>query len=228
MLAGNEFQSLGRAIVKEDEYEEVRWDGIVSIVSWRERVFRLWWEERECGSALLDDDERDCWFQQDSATYNTSNETMQFFASFFVSVSFLKNYGPHVPPISSFGVLKARVYENRPHILEELKKNITTEINNISLRMLKKVAVNMVQSFFSTMSLNPPELNLCGFVIVNRALNTSFMEVEAFSLPEQREPIALKESLVVMFSDRNDSMNMQRRGRKLRQVSMTQHSSALE
>ncbi|KAJ4427817.1 hypothetical protein ANN_25545 [Periplaneta americana] len=46
MLAGNEFQSLGRAIVKEDEYEEVRWDGIVSIVSWRERVFGLWWEER--------------------------------------------------------------------------------------------------------------------------------------------------------------------------------------
>ncbi|KAJ4431454.1 hypothetical protein ANN_20052 [Periplaneta americana] len=48
MLAGNEFQSLGRSIVKEDEYEEVRWDGIVSIVSWRERVFRLWWEERDC------------------------------------------------------------------------------------------------------------------------------------------------------------------------------------
>ncbi|KAJ4447167.1 hypothetical protein ANN_09168 [Periplaneta americana] len=46
MLAGSEFQSLDRAIVKEDEYEEVRWDGIVSIVSWRERVFRLWWEER--------------------------------------------------------------------------------------------------------------------------------------------------------------------------------------
>ncbi|KAJ4430386.1 hypothetical protein ANN_22602 [Periplaneta americana] len=28
MLAGSEFQSLGRAIVKEDEYEKVRWDGI--------------------------------------------------------------------------------------------------------------------------------------------------------------------------------------------------------
>ncbi|KAJ4442256.1 hypothetical protein ANN_12122 [Periplaneta americana] len=39
-------QSL-RAIVKEDEYEEVRWDGIVSIVS--ERVFRLWWKkEMDC------------------------------------------------------------------------------------------------------------------------------------------------------------------------------------
>ncbi|KAJ4438947.1 hypothetical protein ANN_14901 [Periplaneta americana] len=46
MLAGSEFQSLGRAIVKKDEYEKVRWDGIVSIVSWRERVFRLWLEER--------------------------------------------------------------------------------------------------------------------------------------------------------------------------------------
>ncbi|KAJ4436500.1 hypothetical protein ANN_16531 [Periplaneta americana] len=33
MLAGSKFQSLGMAIVKEDEYEEVRWDGIVSVVS---------------------------------------------------------------------------------------------------------------------------------------------------------------------------------------------------
>ncbi|KAJ4450431.1 hypothetical protein ANN_01855 [Periplaneta americana] len=53
MLAGNEFQSLGRAIVKEDEYEVVRWDGIVSIVSWRERVFRLWWEESSVISGLI-------------------------------------------------------------------------------------------------------------------------------------------------------------------------------
>ncbi|KAJ4433318.1 hypothetical protein ANN_15577 [Periplaneta americana] len=51
--SGNEFQSLGRAIVKEDEYEEVRWDGIVSIVSWRERVFRLWWEERHEWAGIL-------------------------------------------------------------------------------------------------------------------------------------------------------------------------------
>ncbi|KAJ4447685.1 hypothetical protein ANN_09693 [Periplaneta americana] len=34
MLAGNEFQSLGRAIVKEDEYEEVRWD----VISWQRAV----------------------------------------------------------------------------------------------------------------------------------------------------------------------------------------------
>ncbi|KAJ4435588.1 hypothetical protein ANN_18204 [Periplaneta americana] len=32
MLAGSEFQSLGRAIVKEDEYEEVRWDGMATMV----------------------------------------------------------------------------------------------------------------------------------------------------------------------------------------------------
>ncbi|KAJ4439183.1 hypothetical protein ANN_15142 [Periplaneta americana] len=64
MLAGSEFQSLGRAIVKEDEYEEVRWDGIVSIVSWRERVFRLWWEERSLlnnvDSGLSEGDRRPC------------------------------------------------------------------------------------------------------------------------------------------------------------------------
>ncbi|KAJ4436389.1 hypothetical protein ANN_19021 [Periplaneta americana] len=39
MLAGSEFQSLGRAIVKEDEYEEVRWDAsddnFVKYESWR-------------------------------------------------------------------------------------------------------------------------------------------------------------------------------------------------
>ncbi|KAJ4437949.1 hypothetical protein ANN_13888 [Periplaneta americana] len=57
MLAGNEFQSLGRAIVKEDVYEEVRWDGIVSIVSWRERVFRLWREESsEIGVIVNEED----------------------------------------------------------------------------------------------------------------------------------------------------------------------------
>ncbi|KAJ4441932.1 hypothetical protein ANN_11795 [Periplaneta americana] len=37
---------LGRALVKEDEYEEVRRDGTVRIILWRERVFRLRWEER--------------------------------------------------------------------------------------------------------------------------------------------------------------------------------------
>ncbi|KAJ4441968.1 hypothetical protein ANN_11832 [Periplaneta americana] len=36
----------------EDEYEEVRWDGIVSIVSWRERVFRLWWEEKTANPTI--------------------------------------------------------------------------------------------------------------------------------------------------------------------------------
>ncbi|KAJ4443684.1 hypothetical protein ANN_05359 [Periplaneta americana] len=41
MLASSEFQSLGRAIEEEEE------DGTVNIVSWREHVFRLWWEERK-------------------------------------------------------------------------------------------------------------------------------------------------------------------------------------
>ncbi|KAJ4427765.1 hypothetical protein ANN_25418, partial [Periplaneta americana] len=40
MLAGSEFQSLGRAIVKEDEYEEVRWDGVWKITTIRVAIVR--------------------------------------------------------------------------------------------------------------------------------------------------------------------------------------------
>ncbi|KAJ4442190.1 hypothetical protein ANN_12056 [Periplaneta americana] len=46
-------------------------------------ITRLIARFRECGSALLDNDERDCWFQQDSAPCHTSNETMQFLRESF-------------------------------------------------------------------------------------------------------------------------------------------------
>ncbi|KAJ4452197.1 hypothetical protein ANN_03715 [Periplaneta americana] len=90
MLAGSEFQSLGRAIVKEDEYEEVRWDGIVSIVSWRERVFRLWWEERcidletqiELNPRFHEDfnteEEDESIFQQDDAPPHFHNHVREY------------------------------------------------------------------------------------------------------------------------------------------------------
>ncbi|KAJ4431178.1 hypothetical protein ANN_19775 [Periplaneta americana] len=57
---------------------------------------------RECGSALLDSDERYCWFQQDSATCHTSNKTMPFLREFLVSVSFVKDYGPTFPRFDVF------------------------------------------------------------------------------------------------------------------------------
>ncbi|KAJ4438262.1 hypothetical protein ANN_14201 [Periplaneta americana] len=68
-------------------------------VSDNSTITRLIARFKECGSALLDNDERDCWFQQDSATCLTSNETMQFLREFLVTLSFLKDYGPHIAPI---------------------------------------------------------------------------------------------------------------------------------
>ncbi|KAJ4434204.1 hypothetical protein ANN_22752 [Periplaneta americana] len=49
MLAGSEFQSLGRAIVKEDEYEEVRWDGISLMLAGN--------EFQSLGRAIVKEDE---------------------------------------------------------------------------------------------------------------------------------------------------------------------------
>ncbi|KAJ4435154.1 hypothetical protein ANN_23730 [Periplaneta americana] len=69
MLARSEFQSLGRAIVKEVDYEEVRWDGIVRIVSWC--VFRLWWEDCVVGVALAFG-APGCWFDPDLGRWHLS------------------------------------------------------------------------------------------------------------------------------------------------------------
>jgi hypothetical protein len=89
--------------------------------------------------ALLEVDERECWLQQYGATSHTSNETMPSCASFSVTVSFRKDCGPRVRPICHprifpfGGYLKGIVYKNNPHTLDDLKRNITTAINSISL-----------------------------------------------------------------------------------------------
>ncbi|KAJ4430714.1 hypothetical protein ANN_19305 [Periplaneta americana] len=79
MLAGNEFQNLGRAIVKEDEYEEVRRDGIVSIVSWRERVFRCGGKKEDeyplkpVGTLVLDRNPTNYFAQMEQIAFSPSN-----------------------------------------------------------------------------------------------------------------------------------------------------------
>jgi hypothetical protein len=45
-----------------------------------------------------------------------------------------------------WGYLKGIVYKNNPHTLGDLKRNITTAINSISLQVLHKVASNMVKN----------------------------------------------------------------------------------
>lgn len=101
--------------------------------------------------SLLENDERYCWLQQDGATCHTSNDTMHFLREFFGDRIISKSlWPPRSPDLSSpdfflWGYLKGKVYKNRPHTLDDLKVNITTEINNISVNVLKKVSSNMVK-----------------------------------------------------------------------------------
>lgn len=101
--------------------------------------------------ALLEEDERYCWLQQDGATCHTSNETMRFLREFFgerlISKGLWPPRSPDLTPADFFlwGHLKEKVYKNNPHTLEELKRNITTEVNNISVQVLHKVASNVVK-----------------------------------------------------------------------------------
>lgn len=101
--------------------------------------------------SLLEYDERFCWLQQDGATCHTSNETMRFLREFFDDRIISKGlWPPRSPDLTSpdfflWGYLKGRVYKNRPHTLDDLKMNITTEINNINVNVLKKVSSNMIK-----------------------------------------------------------------------------------
>ncbi|KAJ8870256.1 hypothetical protein PR048_029277 [Dryococelus australis] len=53
--------------------------------------------------ALLDIDERDCWFQHNGATYHTSNATMQFLCKFFGDSLIFARLWPPFYQIFSFG-----------------------------------------------------------------------------------------------------------------------------
>ncbi|KAJ4446929.1 hypothetical protein ANN_13630 [Periplaneta americana] len=88
------------------------------------------------------------YFQQDGATCHTLNESMELIASFFDDRIISRNlWPPRSPDLTTpdfflWGYLKDRVYATRPQTLDDLKHNITQEIqaNN---RVLQRVASNM-------------------------------------------------------------------------------------
>jgi len=96
--------------------------------------------------SLLENDERD------NATCHISNKTMNFLREFFGEHIISKGLWPppHSPDISPpdfflWGYLKERVFKNRLHTLDELRRIITTEINFINVSVLQKVATNVVK-----------------------------------------------------------------------------------
>ncbi|KAJ4426719.1 hypothetical protein ANN_26518 [Periplaneta americana] len=83
------------------------------------------------------------YFQQDGATCHTSNESMELIASFFDDRIISRNlWPPRSPDLTTpdfflWGYLKDRVYATLPQTLDDLKHNITQEIQAIDNRVLQ-------------------------------------------------------------------------------------------
>ncbi|CAI6354061.1 unnamed protein product [Macrosiphum euphorbiae] len=75
------------------------------------------------------------------------NFLREFFGERIISKGLWPPRSPDLTPPDFFlwGYLKGRVYKNRPQTLDELKSNITMEINLINVSVLHKVATNVVK-----------------------------------------------------------------------------------
>jgi hypothetical protein len=101
--------------------------------------------------ALLQVDERNCWFQQDSATAHTAASTMGILHEFLSENLIYKGlWPPRSPDLTSpdfflWSYLKDTVYRSNPRDLNQLKMNIIRAIKEVKERTLRKVARNMVK-----------------------------------------------------------------------------------
>ena len=99
--------------------------------------------------AMLEVNERYCWFQQDGATCHTSNDTMTMLREFFDDRLISNNlWPPRSPDLTSpdfflWGHLKEKVYCNNPRTLEDLKNNITAAVREVTVDVLRRVSENM-------------------------------------------------------------------------------------
>ena len=91
------------------------------------------------------------WFQQDSATFYTSRETIALLRSKFDYRIISRNGEVNWPPRSCdltpldyflWGYLKSKVYTNNPQTLQHLKDNIQAAIDAIDPLLLREVIEN--------------------------------------------------------------------------------------
>jgi hypothetical protein len=96
-------------------------------------------------------DERNCWFQQDSATVHTAASTMEILHEFFGENVISKGVWPQrsadltSPDFFLWSYLKDTVYRTNRRDLKQLKMNITRAIEEINERTLRKFARNMMK-----------------------------------------------------------------------------------
>jgi hypothetical protein len=105
-------------------------------------------------------DERNCWFQQDSAAAHTTASTMKNLHEFFgENVISREVWPPRSPDLASpdfflWSHLKDTVYRSYPRDLKQLKMNITRVIEEVKERTLRKVARNMVKRVDKCIEMN--------------------------------------------------------------------------
>jgi hypothetical protein len=101
--------------------------------------------------ALLEENERDCWLQQDGATLHTANTTATFLQEFFgervIGGGLWPPRSPDLtlPNFFLWGCLKDRVYRNNSRNLEELKHNIEANVTSKNEQTLRNFARNITK-----------------------------------------------------------------------------------
>jgi hypothetical protein len=110
--------------------------------------------------ALLQVDEGNCWFQQDSATAHTASSTMvilhEFFGENVISKGLWPPRSPDLtsPDFSLWSYLKDTVYRSDPRDLKQLKMHITRAIEEVNEGTLRKVARNMAKRVDKCIEMN--------------------------------------------------------------------------
>jgi hypothetical protein len=100
---------------------------------------------------MLQVNERNCWFQQDSANAHTAASTMEILHEFFGENVISKEVWPsRSPDLTSpdfflWSYLKDTVYRSDPRELKQLKMTIARAIEEVNVRTLRKVARDMVK-----------------------------------------------------------------------------------
>ncbi len=100
--------------------------------------------------ALLNEDERHFWFQQDGAKLHTADKSLDFLSRFFEDRVILEGLwtlrNTNLTPCYFFGgFLKDRVNQNKPRTLDELKLETEKQIQFIHAAMCEWVFNNIAQ-----------------------------------------------------------------------------------
>lgn len=104
--------------------------------------------------ALLEVEDRNCWFQQDGASAHSCEETLSFLTEFFqdqiISIKRTPEWPPRSPDLSPpdfflWAYLKNFVFTEAVESVEDLKQRITAGIATITPKMLRNVSRNLVK-----------------------------------------------------------------------------------